>query len=78
MLYYSYTIGGAVLPTSKQERKTDMKDFFEALAGCLIIAGAVALFCAATPDQLSGEADANAERCHGLGIAYVAAEGGAE
>lgn len=38
-----------------------MKDFFEALAGTLLIAGLVALYCWATPDQMSAEYDAAAE-----------------
>ena len=38
-----------------------MKDFFEAVAGAAMIAGLVALYCWATPDQLSAEADLTAE-----------------
>lgn len=34
-----------------------MKDFFEALAGALLISGLVALYCWATPDQMSAECD---------------------
>lgn len=38
-----------------------MKDFFEALAGALLISGLVALYCWATPDQMSAEYDAAAQ-----------------
>lgn len=38
-----------------------MKDFFEALTGALLIAGLVAVYCWATPNQYSGEADWTAQ-----------------
>lgn len=34
-----------------------MNDFFKALAGALVIVGLVALYCCATPDQMSAEYD---------------------
>lgn len=39
-----------------------VKEFLEALAGCIIIVGLVAAYCAATPPQLSAEADIAAEQ----------------
>lgn len=38
-----------------------MKDFFEALAGMVLIVGLAVAYCWATPDQYSGEADWTAQ-----------------